>query len=272
MRVQAAPSFTTRKRLINALPTFTVGCDQSASNNFLNGEIGEVIVLDVALSAAQRTIILNNLAARYDALIGSNLHYTGMSQGNSDYDLDVSGVGSEADGNVTEGNSAQLTITTPTPLSNGDCILFGRADDGDFLDVLPYRTNYTRFTRDFFLTVLIGGSVTDVTATASLAFDVSSVLADLTAGTDLVYFLVQRNSTADPWEIISETGVLTTSTLTFSDIAVGLATTLLPARPCLLQRLCRLQAPLPPALLLVPHHPRLKHLPQRTLVLASPLD
>jgi hypothetical protein len=195
--------------------TTAIGCN--INDDFLTGVIGEVLITNSTANNAAHNIILNNLAARYDVASIPKKVYTGSSDQNSNCDEDVSGIGSESNGNVRKGNSVQLTISRQTPLPNGDYVMFGRVpDDGD-LFVYPYRVNFTSFSRAWFVTVTVGGQVDNVNATADVAFDISSVK-DVMGANDPTYFLLYQPSGANAYEIISEEGVASGdgNTVTFS--------------------------------------------------------
>lgn len=198
------------------LVTTAVGCN--ILDEYLTGVLGEILITNSTSNMAEHTIILNSLAARYDVAGIPKKIYTGSSDQNSNCDEDVSGIGSETDGNVLKGNSAQLTISTATPLPNGDYVMFGRVpDDGD-LFVFPYRVNFTSFSRSWFVTVSVGGAVDEVNATATVEFDISSVKTLLSANTT-TYFLLYLPSGSNGYQIISEAGVASVdgNTVTFTD-------------------------------------------------------
>mgnify|MGYP001122152824 CR=1 FL=1 len=193
--------------------TTAVGCDMNG--DYLTGVIGEVIITKSGGNTAVHNIILNNLAARYYASIPTEI-YTGMSD-QIGCDEDVSGIGTEADGNVLSGNSVQLTIHRQSVLPVGDYIMFGRVPDNGDLFGFPYKVNFTRFSREWFVSVSIQRVTVGVNATADVTFDISSVKATLT-GQGVTYFLLYQPTSANNYEIISEAGTLAVdgNSVTFS--------------------------------------------------------
>ncbi|MFT7037188.1 MAG: hypothetical protein ACJA2S_005732, partial [Cyclobacteriaceae bacterium] len=68
--------------------------------NPLDGDIYEAIILDRNVTAAERIIIHNYLAAKYGLTLGANNVYN--EDENGDFDFDVAGIGIESDGSQTD--------------------------------------------------------------------------------------------------------------------------------------------------------------------------
>ncbi len=96
-----------------------------------NGDIAEVIVFNIAVNSAQRTIINNYLAAKYGLTLAAGEVYTMDNPGNGNYDYEVAGIGRVDASNIH--NDAQgsgiLRISNPTSLGNGDYLMWGH-DNG----------------------------------------------------------------------------------------------------------------------------------------------
>ncbi len=87
---------------------------------FYTGDIAEVIVFNRALCSAERTIVDNNLASKYNTAISGD-HYAGDTPGNGNYDFNVIGVGQAADGStVTSSALAGLQLTAVGGLGAGE--------------------------------------------------------------------------------------------------------------------------------------------------------
>ncbi len=97
----------------------------TSSNRFV-GDIAEVVVYNTALNIAQRTLVANYLGAKYGIALATGDRYAGDDAAKGDYDLDVAGIGEEADGNNTSGNSAGLIITeNNASLGTGEYLIAG---------------------------------------------------------------------------------------------------------------------------------------------------
>ena len=93
----------------------------------LDGNLAEVIIFNRDLNSAEREQVENYLSDRYNLPISSTVDfYHGDDTGLGDYDLDVAGVGQEADGNHTLASSAGLLIgADAASLNNGEYLLAG---------------------------------------------------------------------------------------------------------------------------------------------------
>ena len=103
-----------------------VGYRQKGSTHYANGFIPEIILYNEKLNSAEKNIVLNSLAAKYDLTTTSNLYAFKTSYNNG-----VIGVGQEADGsNTTAQGRDSLIISNATSLGNGDYILVGNNNGG----------------------------------------------------------------------------------------------------------------------------------------------
>ena len=101
----------------------------TTSSNRFAGDIAEVIVYNTTLNIAQRTLVANYLGAKYGIALATGDRYAGDDASKGDYDLDVAGIGEEADGNHTTGNSAGLIITeNNSSLGTGEYLIAGHKD------------------------------------------------------------------------------------------------------------------------------------------------
>ena len=103
--------------------------DPSPISRFLDGDIAESIVFATDINIAQRIIIDNYLAAKYDLDISAsgNDVYTMDDNGNGDFDFEVAGIGQATDG--TNHRNARGTgvvrIWNPDDLDNDEYLMWG---------------------------------------------------------------------------------------------------------------------------------------------------
>jgi len=110
------------RQVIGSLyPHFSVGLHQ------YGGDIAELIVYNNVLNDAQRIIVENYLAARYDLTITNDYYANQASHPN-----DVAGIGREtaAMTHTTAMSDNVLELSNPSGLDDGEYLLFGH-DDGD---------------------------------------------------------------------------------------------------------------------------------------------
>lgn len=94
---------------------------------FSESTIAEVIVYSTALNAAQRIIVNNYLAAKYNLTLSSNDIYTMDNTANGDFDYEVAGIGRINGANLH--NDAQgsgiVRILNPSNLGNNEYLIWG---------------------------------------------------------------------------------------------------------------------------------------------------
>lgn len=101
-----------------------VGIGRQGSESW-DGDIAEVIVFNTALNEAQRIIIDNYLAAKYNFAITNDL-YTRDGAG---FDHEVAGIGQVSGANHTDAQSGIVRINNPNGLGNSEFYLWGH-DNG----------------------------------------------------------------------------------------------------------------------------------------------
>lgn len=99
---------------------------------YLEGDIEEIIVYDEAVNDAQRIIISNYLAAKYDISLNNNDVYVQDDNANGDYDYEVAGIGRVDASNLHEDaqGSGILRILNPSDLDDDEFLIWGH-DNGD---------------------------------------------------------------------------------------------------------------------------------------------
>jgi hypothetical protein len=172
---------------------------------YFGGDIPEVIIFREALNLARRTLVENYLGAKYDLTVLNN-RYDGSTTGKGDFDLNVSGIGQEADGSNTIADSAGMIISNQSYLTNnGDYLLFGHRTsvNSNTTDDLPTDwaslPNAQRWARSWYIDVTDiagnGGSV-------NITFDFSEANMTGVPGDPSNYRLLKRSVAGDPFEVV----------------------------------------------------------------------
>ncbi len=150
-------------------------------NESLNGQIAEIIAYRTHLNTAQRRMVENYLAAKYDLSLSSNDLYDEDNTSNGNYDYEVAGIGQESDGSHEDAQSSgAIRILNPNGLGNGEYLMWGHNNEAvDSWNVtdLP-GTIQARLARDW------SASETGEVGTVTVQVDLSSVAGSITA-TDL---------------------------------------------------------------------------------------
>ena len=101
------------------------------SSTAFDGDLGETIVYNANINSARRLIVENYLQAKYNDSTIDNLTiatdvYDGDTTVNGNFDLNVAGIGQEADGDNWTAHSAGLIVQDVSYLQDsGDYLLFG---------------------------------------------------------------------------------------------------------------------------------------------------
>jgi len=105
------------------------GANNGGPGYFMRGDICEVIVYDIAVNDAQRIIISNYLAAKYEIALNNYDIYD--EDDNGDYDFEVSGIGRTDASNIQDDSqgSSMLRILNPSNLGNNEFMIWGH-DNG----------------------------------------------------------------------------------------------------------------------------------------------
>ncbi len=104
--------------------------DLSASDAgfIITGNIGEMAVYNFEVSAMQRLVVTNYLAAKYGIALAANDLYLMDNAGNGNFDYDVAGIGQHTDGSAhTDARGSGIVrMWSPNNLSNGEYLFWGR--------------------------------------------------------------------------------------------------------------------------------------------------
>ena len=123
---------------------------------YFDGDVSEFIIFDGVVNTAERLLVENYLSAKYDIGISLDL-YAGDDVSIGDYDLEVAGIGQEADGSTTSATSTGLTVNDDSFLNDdGDYIVIGYNNpstlDGFTGDINPNVID-SRWERDWYVDV-----------------------------------------------------------------------------------------------------------------------
>lgn len=105
-----------------------IGSRINGGNEYMQGQIGEVIVFNSKVNDAQRIIIDNYLAAKYGVTLASNDFYNEDGVANGNFDHDVAGIGQATDGTKHQDSQGTgiIRINTPSSLVNDSYLFWGR--------------------------------------------------------------------------------------------------------------------------------------------------
>lgn len=206
------------------------------------GNYTEFVLYSEALNSAQRLLVFNYLQAKFNDSTIDNIslgvfdRYDGDTTANGDFDIDVAGIGQEADGSHTEAHSAGMIVqnvagATGFLQDDGDYLMFGHrtltADNttGDIptTGVWLGAPAPQRWTRHWEITV------TDVVGTANgvvnIIFDFSEGGMDPTeppAGPASNYRLIGRSGPSGQFADVMGATSVSTDQVIFSGVDVSL--------------------------------------------------
>lgn len=194
----------------------------SATSEFLlEGHVAEVMVFTELLNTAEFNILHSYLGAKYNLAI-ANDQYAGDSNGNGDQDLDVAGVGTEADGSHTSSTAGGITVSQNSNFGTGDYLLFGHQTETNAIntaDANDAGANLeARWERVWYFDVTDGGA----TATINLEFDFGDTgLGGMATGTSSNYKILYRASNSGNWTILSSASSSSGDQVSFSGISIS---------------------------------------------------
>lgn len=108
-----------------------IGNERSTTGRFLDGDLAEVIMYNSPLNSAQRIIVNNYLAAKYNCTLTANDLYDEDNAANGNYDHDVAGIGRVNSSNIHNDSrgSGIVRILNPTGLGDNEFYFWGH-DNG----------------------------------------------------------------------------------------------------------------------------------------------
>ena len=117
----------------NSSQPFRIGAganEDPIPDYYYNGRMGEIIMFDVVVNAAQRIIINNYLSAKYNFNLSAGSFYTHDDFVNGNYDHDVAGIGQATDGSshTNSRGTGIVRMHTPSDLDNNEFLFWGRRE------------------------------------------------------------------------------------------------------------------------------------------------
>ena len=111
---------------VNNFPLY-IANERSTAGRCVNGDIAEVVAYNALLNSAQRIIVNNYLAAKYNRTLSTSDIYLQDNAGNGNFDHDVAGIG-RVDASNTQNDShgsGIVRIANPTGLGNNEFYIWG---------------------------------------------------------------------------------------------------------------------------------------------------
>ncbi len=108
-----------------------IGNERGTLGRVVNGDIAEVIAYNAPLNSAQRILLNNYLAAKYNRSLAAGDYYVQDEAVNGNYDHDVAGIGRVDASNIQSDSqgSGILRINNPSGLGNDEFLIWGH-DNG----------------------------------------------------------------------------------------------------------------------------------------------
>ena len=194
---------------------FYIGGGEGRAIDSHDGIISEFLVYDQQLNSAERLITHNYLNAKWSVALTALDQYLGDTPANGDFDFFVGGIGEEADGNLTLGTSAGLTVNDAGFLAdNGDYIIAGinslQPATGTTTSDIP-ATVTKRSTREWYL------DITDVNSNngnVNLTFDLTELAVPFVSGQN--FQVVYRSISTGTYALIGSPVSAASSNVQFS--------------------------------------------------------
>ncbi|MEQ9299391.1 MAG: T9SS type A sorting domain-containing protein [Cyclobacteriaceae bacterium] len=199
---------------------FSIGKWPTNENNFLEGEVAEIIFFDKKLNSAEDTIMHNYLSAKYNLPLTSTKDiYAGDDALNGNYDDDVAGIGTEADGSNSIAVSAGMRISIGSAFANGEYLIVGHntptntanGSDANLPDQIKERSN-----RDWYFDIT---ALTNITV--DILFDLSDLEVELPASDASNYVLIYRVDNSSDWSVEAVADSYANDQIFFNDITLS---------------------------------------------------
>lgn len=102
------------------------GRNEDTPDYYFLGQMGEVILYNTVLNSAQRIIVNNYLAAKYNFTLTANDIYDEDNAGNGNFDHEVAGIGQvDASNRHDDAKGGIVRISNPSNLGNNEFLLWG---------------------------------------------------------------------------------------------------------------------------------------------------
>jgi hypothetical protein len=213
---------------------FSLGRNSSGNAiTHLDGDLAEIIVINRILNSAERNIISNYLAAKFNLTTAPDLYaFDNNVAGN--FDFQVAGIGRESDGAHTAASSAGIALAENSGLGVGDYFMLGHRAHLNSVNVSnvgePGATLEGRWSRVWAVDV----TDLDASTTVDVTFDFSDSGLSGTPASAGNYRLIR--SDGNDWAIVSSAATISGDAVTFMAIQLTdgnytLASTNLAASP-----------------------------------------
>lgn len=156
-------------------PVLTVGSFNGSL--YLQGNIAEQIVYSRKVNSAEKILIENYLAAKYDISLTSNDIYSQDDAGAGDYDHEVAGIGRVDASNISDNGqgTGRVNILNPTDLNDDEFLVWGHdsATLNEIVDIPG--TIQSRFKRVWRVSEVNSSNVAVDVGTVDIRFDLSGL-------------------------------------------------------------------------------------------------
>jgi hypothetical protein len=202
-----------------------IGSTHVGDARAFNGYISETILYRSSLSAPERIIVNNYLAAKYNIALTANDKYVGDDFTNGDYDFEVAGVGKDATGSnnaFASSVSGGIGISIVSGFDNNDYILAGhktKVNDQIYTDIGGMTgTANARWQRIWYLDVTNTGTA----MTTNVSFNMTDGgIGPLVTPVASDYVLLYRAAQTGNWtEVVTATNV-SGNTVNFNGVTLS---------------------------------------------------
>jgi len=210
------------------LGTMNEGYDSNTGiPHFYQGDIAEVIIYRKALNSAEHVLVENYLSSKFNIDIDpSGLdRFDGDTPANGNFDLDVAGIGLEADGSNSSAFSKGMIVQNNSFLAdNGDYLLFGHGILTNTITTndIPWIGDPSayRWSRHWYM------DVTDITiqtgGTVDIAFDYSDAgIAGSPVGDGSNFRLLKRSGTSGVFSELVYSASIVGDRVGFSGVSIS---------------------------------------------------
>jgi hypothetical protein len=120
-------STETSTSIINSNQNLYIGTMNASYGKYFGGHMAELMIMNSALTEAQRIIVDNYLSAKYGLTLSSNDLYTMDNSGNGNFDFDVAGIGqaSDASNNTDARGTGIVRVSSASGLANNEWLFWG---------------------------------------------------------------------------------------------------------------------------------------------------
>jgi len=117
----------TSASIMNSTADLALGALNADYGTYLGGDYGEIVQFNLPVNTAQRILINNYLAAKYNIPLANNDVYEMDNSLNGNYDFEVAGIGQAADGSFHKDarGTGIVRINLPDNLDNNEYLMWG---------------------------------------------------------------------------------------------------------------------------------------------------